>query len=231
MEIAIISDIHGNNYAFEKVMQIIDSRKIKKIFILGDIVGYYYHPEIIMSYFTNRDFVCVKGNHELFLLQSIINKSFLKKITEKYGHGIKYAIDSLNEEQIKYIKSLNEKIELNIDGLSMLLCHGSPISTDDYVYPTTDFSVLENFSKLGYDYVFMGHTHYPFVSHVDKTCFINPGSVGQSRNVGGVACWGILNTQNRVYTPMYTKYDIELLTKEIDKFDRDISYLKDVLVR
>ncbi len=45
MKIAILSDIHGNQYALKQVLDCARRDDIEKIFILGDFVGYYYSPE------------------------------------------------------------------------------------------------------------------------------------------------------------------------------------------
>lgn len=39
--IAIISDVHGNYEALKVVLKKIEQLEIKKIFCLGDVVGYY----------------------------------------------------------------------------------------------------------------------------------------------------------------------------------------------
>jgi len=49
MKIAVISDIHGNHYALSSVLDDCKKNEIELLFVLGDIVGYYYHPEIVLE--------------------------------------------------------------------------------------------------------------------------------------------------------------------------------------
>ena len=44
MKYAIISDIHSNKHALEKVLDIIDKENVDQIVCLGDIVGYNAFP-------------------------------------------------------------------------------------------------------------------------------------------------------------------------------------------
>ena len=45
MKIAILSDIHGNYTALKAVLRDVENEGVKKLFCLGDYVGYYYEPE------------------------------------------------------------------------------------------------------------------------------------------------------------------------------------------
>ena len=49
------------------------------------------------------------------------------------------------------------------------------------------------------DFVFMGHSHYPFVRYQDAVCFVNVGSVGLPRDDGRYgACALFDSTHSRV---------------------------------
>ena len=41
MKIAVLSDIHGNHIALQKVLNEIKNTNIRKIFIAGDFIGYF----------------------------------------------------------------------------------------------------------------------------------------------------------------------------------------------
>lgn len=231
MKIAILSDIHGNNCAFNAVLNSIDRLGITKLFVLGDIVGYYYHPAEILSSLMEQDFCCVKGNHESFLLDCVDNPATLPAITQKYGHGIQTAIETLTARQLDFIRGLPATLSLTLDGRSFLLCHGSPESTDEYLYPDTEKTVFENYAALSYDVVLMGHTHYPFYAAYGRTVFVNPGSVGQSRVAGGIASWCVFDTDNGAVSPKATAYDISPVLAEVNRLDAGNDYLGAVLRR
>ncbi len=62
--IAIISDIHANLEALTAVMNDIRSRRVKKIYCLGDLIGYGADPNLVINIaMENFEFV-IKGNHD-----------------------------------------------------------------------------------------------------------------------------------------------------------------------
>ena len=65
MKVGIISDIHGNHYALEEVLKVAIREGVEKLLVLGDIVGYYYHPEIVLEMLYKWSYEIIKGNHEL----------------------------------------------------------------------------------------------------------------------------------------------------------------------
>ena len=81
------------------------------------------------------------------------------------------------------------------------------------------------------DFVLTGHSHYSFIHRNQNSTLINVGSVGQSRNMGGVAYWGVINTKNKCFEQKATPYDFSLLVKEVELIDPKINYLKEILLR
>ena len=81
------------------------------------------------------------------------------------------------------------------------------------------------------DFILNGHTHYPMIYKGKNSLFVNAGSVGQSRTVGGIANWGIINTKNGVYTPQNTPYNVGGVENELKQFNEEKQYLFKVLKR
>ena len=65
MKIAVISDIHANMSAFEKVLEDIEANAIDDIICLGDCIGYGPEPEQVVSEIRRRQIPTIIGNHEL----------------------------------------------------------------------------------------------------------------------------------------------------------------------
>jgi hypothetical protein len=79
--------------------------------------------------------------------------------------------------------------------------------------------------------VLIGHSHYAFAIKNKNSILLNPGSVGQSRQLGGIANWCIINTENKCFQFFSTDYNVNTLLKEIEQKDPDISYLSEILKR
>ena len=75
MKIAVLSDIHGNHIALQKVLNEIKNTNIRKIFIAGDFIGYYFWPKEVLSMISGLDVIAIQGNHEEMFFNIITSPS------------------------------------------------------------------------------------------------------------------------------------------------------------
>jgi len=231
MKIAVLADIHGNHYGLFQVLQEARKEQVEKLFILGDILGYYYHPDKVLGLLSEWEYIFIKGNHEELLSKILAGELDIKVLQEKYGSGHRAAISSLSSTQLEELIKSPEKLLIEIDGLKILMSHGSPWNKNLYLYPDTDEKILNMASETGADIVLIGHSHYQFLHNHKNTVLLNPGSVGQSRSTGGLADWAIINTKNKVIQLRSTLYDTSSLITEVNETDPENAYLKNVLTR
>lgn len=231
MKIAIISDIHGNDIALEQVLLQAGKLKVEKLFVLGDIVGYYYRPQKVMELLNGWSFTFIKGNHEEILSDLMNQKVDPLEIRRKYGHGHQMALKNLSPSQLDFLLTApaDHKEEMNSAKISFYHCN--PFDKLTYVYPDAPVEIL-NKCDNGNDFIFIGHSHYQFIhSFPGKGLLVNVGSVGQSRERGGFATWCLLDTVNRVARLMWTPYETGKLIKEVRELDPELDYLSQVLTR
>jgi putative phosphoesterase len=232
MIIGILSDIHGNSEALKAVL--LDARKanVTHLLILGDMVGYYYNTREVFTLlgdWENR--VMIKGNHEVFLIGIWDGTIDSESIRKKYGSSLDIASRTLPDEARRTIKELKSSEIFCAGDTTIKICHGSPWDINQYIYPDSDPSLLQQCDIEGVDYLFLGHTHYPFIYAGNCSIVANPGSVGQSRIHGGIADWAILDTLRDVYVPKQTKYNTVELQKTVKEIDPHLPYLYKVLER
>lgn len=231
MKIAVLSDIHGNIIALEAVLREMNGLNVERIFVLGDVVGYYYHPDEVLRLLEHFKTTYIRGNHERMLKEAREHQEAGRKIEEKYGHGISAALKLLSHEDLDMLTELPDTATILQDGVRFFLCHGSPWSNDEYVYPDAPPAVLEKCAAIDVDFVLMGHTHYPFVRRGSGATVLNPGSVGQPRDHGNMASWAIVDTANKDIVFKRTVFDIVSLIEEAQKIDPSVPYLREVLQR
>lgn len=231
MKIAILSDIHGNSVALKEVLKEIEKLNINKIYVLGDMIGYYYHSYEVFEYLSKFDVDFLKGNHEDLLLKALEEKDLLVKITAKYGCGIKFTIDKMSKKFCDMLRLLPYTKTVTINNIKIAFCHGSLEDVNEYIYPDADIKVLNHYASYDYDFIFMGHTHYPFVFSNNNTVIVNAGSVGQARDKGGVASWCVLDLINRIVVCKHTMYDPRQIIMEVKRINPKIEYLYKVLER
>ena len=230
MRIALLGDIHGNSFALAAVLDAARAAHVEKLLITGDFVGYYFWPREVMDMLADWDIAAVRGNHEDMLVDALKDSAFLKTINAAYGSGLSTAIETLTPAQLDWLCQLPHPRPFEFDGRSLLLCHGSPWDVNQYVYPDAKADLLERCAESGYDWVVMGHTHYPRVERVRKTVLVNPGSVGQPRNRIPAAHWALLDTVSQELLLMTAPYDVAPVVALAAKRHPERPYLGNVLL-
>lgn len=232
MRIAIISDIHGNITALDAMLKHAQYLGVSKYFVLGDLVGYYQQPEKVINKIKQLDAIVIQGNHERMLKKVILGELSINELTKKYGEGHQIAMERINEDDLYWLINLPIERDINIGKLTIKLCHGAPNKPDAYIYPDADSTTLLGICNSKYDFIFMGHTHYPFIFDNMNCTLINVGSIGLSKDIGGVASWGFLDTSNRTFVHYRTPYNIDNIIDDIMKSNnRRKEYLISALKR
>lgn len=231
MRYAVLADIHGNEYALRAVLSDVEKAGIEELLLLGDYVGYYYGADIIIDLIRKWDFKAVKGNHESLLFRALNTPAYLNELTNKYGTGHELALKYLSESDLSFLRLLPHQFEFSVNDQKVLLCHGTPWNNEEYVYPDAGESTLKKYDDYDFDFIFYGHTHYACEHQRNRKKIINPGSVGQSRQKGGIAFWGIFDADRKAFEFCQTPYDTDALGVKVKKQDPLISYNYEVLHR
>ncbi len=231
MRIAILADIHGNFTALKSVLKASSAYDIDTFLIAGDLVGYYFHPDKVLELLEPLNKKVIKGNHENELSLSMGSEEHLRNYEIKYGSGLRIAIDILSNKQLNYLISLPASLTFNINDRNILLCHGSPWDTDQYIYPDTNNKIMTKCVNTGFDLVIMGHTHYPMIKKFNNTVLLNPGSVGQARDRKPGACWAIYDSDNGEIQLKREHYDYMSVANEAKLLHPELPYLSKVLLR
>lgn len=232
MKVAILSDIHGNLAALSAVLANADEEGVEHFIVLGDVIGYYYSATDVISCIRKRSALhAIRGNHERLFSEVLVSREAALQYHKRYGSSLEIARSTLSADDIEWLTQLPDQATVRLDGLALKLCHGSPIDPDQYVYPDTDAATLDACRASDCDVVLMGHTHYPMLLDDRRPILFNPGSVGQARDRGGEACWGVLDTRAKSIRLMRTGFDARALAEEARRRDPHLPFLADVLFR
>jgi predicted phosphodiesterase len=215
MKIAILSDIHANIDGFLAVIESDHFRDCELKINAGDSIGYYLDPVKVVNLLQEYEFISVKGNHEEIIENAIKDSHFLNGITAKYGIGHKICLEQLGMPGLNFLSSLPFFEKVSDPKGDIYIFHGSPRSTNEYLYPDTELEQIERLIPDGCKWLILGNTHWPMLRTIGSTTIINPGSVGQPRNGSNNAQWAILDTNTEVVTFLEENYDSDSLIEKL----------------
>lgn len=222
--IAIISDIHGNMPALDAVISDIEKKGIKRIFCLGDLVGYYCYFNEVVDKINSMGIDCIMGNHDYAMAYNngVIERS---KTCTKI---LSWQLENANKNTLEYLKILPEKLLINFANKSILMTHGGLINPiDEYLFDVDDKYFTEN--KFKYDVLITGHTHLTsYKSFYSGKKWLNPGSVGQSRDFDNRASYMIISESFDVQI-VRLEYDFMKVVSEMSKLGFE-NYIAETLV-
>lgn len=211
MEIAVISDVHGNLPALEAVKDEVESRNPEMVVCLGDVIGYNPWPAECVDVVRDWCDVVLQGNHD----RDVADPSVYRQNEMAY-EGLLWAEEELSDEQFSWVQELPEKAELNLeDDGSYLIVHSHPEETDKYVRPR-DFARMRPLldDELG---CWLGHTHIQHKATIDGRLILNPGSVGQPRDDDKRAAFAIVDTETNEAELCRVSYDVDRVINRVEE--------------
>lgn len=177
-KIAVISDIHGNSFALQAVLEDLDKQHVDAVLNLGDSLYGPLNPEETFKLIAGHNMISISGNQDRFILVN-------EEKREELNPTLAFVRSSLPEEAFDWLNTL----EPNKVWRNMYLCHGNFEQDDTPLIEKFENGEvvqksqheLENETKIvKQDIILCGHTHVPKVLKLSSSgkIIINPGSVG-----------------------------------------------------
>jgi diadenosine tetraphosphatase ApaH/serine/threonine PP2A family protein phosphatase len=224
MKIAVISDIHGNLEALNRVLEYIDKLEgEKRVVCLGDIVGYGPNPaECFKIVESLTDKICL-GNHEY----AILDEDFDYQMVKYARKAIRWTRGILGEE----IREAISRLPIQIEEDNVLYVHASPDDPMQWKYITNANIAYSGLNEMKHSLCFVGHSHIPGVyaynelqwgsnkatlSKDDKT-IVNVGSVGQPRDGSPMLSFAVFDDDNWNVEIVRLKYNYQETMAKINK--------------
>lgn len=175
MKIALISDIHGNLHALDRVLAAIHDEQVDQIVCLGDVAALGPHPAGVVARLRQIGCLAVMGNCDVWLAEWPLPEE-----ESDLWRQACWAAELLSPQDLAFIRGFQPATSLRLDGGSSLLCfHGSPRSNREVILATTPDDQLAAM-LAGHDAAILigGHTHIQMVRRFGKSLIVNAGSVG-----------------------------------------------------
>jgi len=220
--VAFISDIHSNLEALEAVLKDIDERGVDEVFCVGDLVGYGPNPNEVVERIRERKILTVCGNYDDavgFEKDSCGCAYNPGRETEVGDESIRWTIEHTSADNKEFLRSLPKKLSIQVEGVRVLLVHGSPVNhLLEYVKPTISSERLRILiQNVEEDVIVNGHTHMKMARHILGKLVLNPGSVGRTKDGKPGATYAILYVDDIVYWYefVFVEYDVKKTVEKI----------------
>jgi predicted phosphodiesterase len=183
MRLAVISDIHGECFALDQVLQDIRRQGIEQIVCLGDALQGGSQPAETLARLRGLNCPVVMGNADAWLITGQ-ETSAGEELSEKQREMREWSLAQLSESDVAFVRQFRPSIEIPLEAGNNLLCfHGSPRSFDEIILPATPDDVVRQFLG-GYNATFFtgGHTHTQQMRRLGNSWYFNPGSISLAYN-------------------------------------------------
>jgi diadenosine tetraphosphatase ApaH/serine/threonine PP2A family protein phosphatase len=190
------------------------------VWCLGDLVGYGPDPnECVARVRGLPNLTCLIGNHDRAALGEIP----LSRFNSDARQAVAWTMKTLTDESRKFLASLPTTKVI----APFTLAHGSP-REPIWEYITDPYIAKRNFEAFSSDYCLVGHSHVQLIFHLDgqngyplplpppldqpfrltPRMILNPGSVGQPRDLDPRAAYALLDTDELTWEARRVAYDV-----------------------
>ncbi|HLJ34677.1 MAG TPA: metallophosphoesterase family protein [Ktedonobacteraceae bacterium] len=216
MRVAVISDIHGNQIAFDAVLQdLAQQPEVDQLVIAGDLCLNGPCPRQVMEMVQGLGCPVIQGNVDSEVVNEAPEKSLKKRTT------VAWTREQIGPEGIAYLASLPvSHLIANPAGTDLLIVHANPLNQEDAIFPNEPDDTLEhllgglapNIGALAY-----GHLHIAYTRRWRNLLLADVGSCGVPRDEDIRASYGILSSQGSVWEAEIRRvpYDVKAVVKQI----------------
>ena len=205
MRLAFFGGVYNNHLALQAAIADARQRGAERLFCLGDLGAFGPHPNRTCELIREHGIDVIQGNYDHSVGHGLddCRCGYTDPRDNEFAQ-ISYdnTFANTSDEHRAWMRTLPSQLRLEIDGLRLLLCHGSPRRTNEFLWEST--TSTQFLSKLCDDFdanVILGtHTGLRWQRAMnDERRFINVGALGRPENDGTTNVW---------YTLLRTGHDV-----------------------
>jgi len=196
LKFAFFSDIHGNLPALEIAIK--ESGRVDGYIILGDVVNYGpWSNECVQLINSLPDCTRILGNHEEYFIQGRCDGgNFLANEFFDYCYP--------KFKELAFIQSYNKESQFE-DFTCTHTLEGK------YIFEDSEVTLREN--------LIIGHSHQQYNITRNGFTLLNPGSVGQNRQIINEINFMIYDTKLQKADFQSVLYDVNIVIKQMEKME------------
>ena len=154
MKLGLIGDIHADSRALDTALRHLETQRVDQLLCTGDLVGYGWQPDAVVSRVRELAIPCVRGNHDRWALErrQVIGSRGWKPAT-------------FADETWSFLETLPPMLSWTAEGVAIEVHHGSPANDTEFVTPYRPLpdSVTQFWGRSDASVLVLGHTHLPMI--------------------------------------------------------------------
>lgn len=210
MHFAVLGDINGNARALRGVLDDLAEQGILTVLQTGNLVAGHGRAKEVLDLLQERRVTCVQGVKDRAVARFRRKEARLRdRLSGDEVAQLAAVHESLTGEVIEVLRRLPARRDLEIEELSILVCHGSVSNASDLLSGGTAEAKFQRQREIApVDIIVCGGAREPFARYIENTLFVGPGWVDHSP---GIACYSIVDTEEEPWTvaPKQVSYATE----------------------
>ncbi len=199
MIFAAIGSIDGHDDALKSTLKAIEETGILTILHTGNAVVGQQGGNAIMDLLAQFNVTCVQGNLDRLAVrysrkQSTLERQLDADLLEK----LRWSHENLSSQNLEYLRDWRKTRTLELEGLKILLCHGSPGNPREILTADTPHAKLQRQREQSHAHIIVsGGAEDSFSVTVDGTLFVSPGPLVKE---DGTFQYALINTDDNPWS-------------------------------
>lgn len=222
--IAVLGGVYSNYLALQTALGDAGRRGAEAVFCLGDMGAFGPHPDYVIALLQKHEVQCIQGNYD-FAIGNGLPDCQCGYTDPRDNHFARrsyaYTLANTSPPHRDWLRNLPAQRRILLGGRRLLLCHGSPRRTNEFLWESTCPShFLEHLCRTHQaDVILTTHTGIKWRRELaDGRHFINVGVLGRPENDGRTNVWYAILESGRdlhvEFVPL--SYDYERLAAAME---------------
>jgi predicted phosphodiesterase len=140
MQLAFFGGVYNNHLALQAAIADARQRGAERLFCLGDLGAFGPHPNRTCELIREQGIEVIQGNYDHSVGHGLddCRCGYTDPRDNEFAQiSYDYTFGNTSDEHRAWLRTLLPQVRLKIDGVRLLLCHGSPRRTNEFLWEST----------------------------------------------------------------------------------------------